>query len=74
MAVADNRQRYMPFPDDRSTGRCQPLGYPEAVLLVNPMDQRLTGEVLLACPFSSLCSSSRPFSLLAAVSTFQLDC
>ncbi|XP_022727817.1 probable rhamnogalacturonate lyase B isoform X1 [Durio zibethinus] len=45
MAIADNRQRYMPFPDDRSTGRCQPLAYPEAVLLVNPMDQRLTGEV-----------------------------
>ncbi|GMI82767.1 hypothetical protein like AT1G09910 [Hibiscus trionum] len=45
MAIADNRQRYMPFPDDRSNGRGVPLAYPEAVLLVNPMDQRLTGEV-----------------------------
>ncbi|MFQ6639698.1 hypothetical protein Gotur_015412 [Gossypium turneri] len=45
MAVADNRQRYMPFPDDRSNGRGVPLAYPEAVLLVNPLDQRLTGEV-----------------------------
>ncbi|OMO57563.1 hypothetical protein COLO4_35295 [Corchorus olitorius] len=45
MAVADNRQRNMPFPDDRCTGRCQPLAYPEAVLIVNPIDQRLTGEV-----------------------------
>ncbi|KAG4200528.1 hypothetical protein ERO13_A05G216800v2 [Gossypium hirsutum] len=45
MAVADNRQRYMPFPDDRSNGRGVPLAYPEAVLIVNPLDQRLTGEV-----------------------------
>ncbi|OMO50814.1 Rhamnogalacturonate lyase [Corchorus capsularis] len=47
MAVADNRQRNMPFPDDRCTGRCQPLAYPEAVLIVNPIDQRLTGEVMI---------------------------
>ncbi|GLT93697.1 hypothetical protein SLE2022_114760 [Rubroshorea leprosula] len=45
MAVADNRQRKMPLPDDRLTGRCQPLAYPEAVLLFNPVDPELTGEV-----------------------------
>ena len=74
MAIADNRQRYMPFPDDRSTGRCQPLGYPEAVLLVNPMDQRLTGEVLLHAHSLPCVLCLGPFSLLSAVSTFQLDC
>ncbi|KAJ7958892.1 Rhamnogalacturonate lyase family protein [Quillaja saponaria] len=45
MAVADNRQRIMPFPDDRLPGRCQTLGYPEAALLVNPKDPQLRGEV-----------------------------
>lgn len=46
MAMADNRQRFMPLPDDRSTGRGQPLAYPEAVLLVNPVEPELKGEVL----------------------------
>ncbi|XP_027356036.1 uncharacterized protein LOC113865571 isoform X3 [Abrus precatorius] len=45
MAMADNRQRIMPFPEDRLPGRCQTLGYSEAVLLVNPKDPRLKGEV-----------------------------
>ncbi|KAK4387671.1 hypothetical protein Sango_2373700 [Sesamum angolense] len=45
MAVADNRQRYMPLPDDRLPGRGQPLDYPEAVLLVNPLEPEFTGEV-----------------------------
>ncbi|XP_061372085.1 uncharacterized protein LOC133314604 isoform X2 [Gastrolobium bilobum] len=45
MAMADNRRRIMPFPDDRLPGRCQTLGYPEAVLLVNPKDPQLKGEV-----------------------------
>ncbi|XP_020548079.1 probable rhamnogalacturonate lyase B isoform X3 [Sesamum indicum] len=45
MAVADNRQRYMPLPDDRLPGRGQPLDYPEAVLLVNPVEPEFTGEV-----------------------------
>lgn len=48
MAMADNRQRVMPFPEDRLAGRCQTLGYPEAVLLVNPKDPRLKGEVSIA--------------------------
>ncbi|XP_012571471.1 uncharacterized protein [Cicer arietinum] len=45
MAVADDRRRIMPFPEDRLPGRCQPLAYQEAVLLVNPKDPRLKGEV-----------------------------
>jgi len=45
MAIADNRQREMPLPDDRMPGRCQVLAYPEAVLLTNPVEQNLKGEV-----------------------------
>ncbi|XP_059281603.1 probable rhamnogalacturonate lyase B [Lycium ferocissimum] len=45
MAMADNRQRYMPLPDDRLPGRGQPLAYPEAVLLVNPIEPEFKGEV-----------------------------
>ncbi|KAL2893049.1 Rhamnogalacturonate lyase [Bienertia sinuspersici] len=45
MAVADNRQRKMPLPDDRSPGRCQVLDFPEAVLLTNPIEEEFKGEV-----------------------------
>lgn len=45
MAVTDDRQRYMPLPDDRTPGRGQPLAYPEAVLLVNPVEPELKGQV-----------------------------
>ncbi|PSS31545.1 Rhamnogalacturonate lyase [Actinidia chinensis var. chinensis] len=45
MAIADNRQRYMPHPDDRFPGRGQELAYPEAVLLVNPLEPEFKGEV-----------------------------
>lgn len=45
MAVTDDRQRYMPLPDDRAPGRGQPLAYPEAVLLVNPVEPELKGQV-----------------------------
>lgn len=47
MAMADNRQRVMPMPDDRLPDRGRPLAYPEAVLLVNPINPDLKGEVLL---------------------------
>lgn len=47
MAMSDNRQRFMPLPDDRLPGRGQPLAYPEAVLLVNPIEPEFQGEVLL---------------------------
>ncbi|EEF35025.1 lyase, putative [Ricinus communis] len=45
MAVADNRQRYMPLPDDRLSPRGQALAYPEAVLLVNPVESEFKGEL-----------------------------
>lgn len=45
MAVADNRQRFMPLPDDRIPPRGQPLAYPEAVLLVDPIEPDFKGEV-----------------------------
>ncbi|KAM3682555.1 hypothetical protein ACJW31_12G080500 [Castanea mollissima] len=45
MAMADNRQRYMPLPDDRLPGRGEPLATPEAVLLVNPIEPEFKGEV-----------------------------
>ncbi|XP_061372055.1 probable rhamnogalacturonate lyase B isoform X3 [Gastrolobium bilobum] len=45
MAMADNRQRNMPLPDDRLPPRGQALAYPEAVLLVNPIEPELKGEV-----------------------------
>ncbi|KAK1301046.1 hypothetical protein QJS10_CPB13g00281 [Acorus calamus] len=45
MAMADNRQRKMPMPDDRNAPRGQMLAYPEAVLLINPIDPNMKGEV-----------------------------
>lgn len=45
MAMADNRQRNMPLPDDRLPPRGKALAYPEAVLLVNPIEPELKGEV-----------------------------
>ncbi|KAJ7295593.1 hypothetical protein O6H91_Y177600 [Diphasiastrum complanatum] len=45
MAIADNKQRVMPYPDDRNPKRSQQLAYPEAVLLVNPINPALQGEV-----------------------------
>ncbi|CAN1341056.1 Rhamnogalacturonate lyase [Linum perenne] len=40
MAMADNRRRIMPFPEDRMSGKCQQLAFPEAVLLTNPVDDK----------------------------------
>ncbi|XP_027333931.1 probable rhamnogalacturonate lyase B isoform X2 [Abrus precatorius] len=45
MAVSDNRQRFMPLPDDRLPGRGKELVPPEAVLLVNPVEPEFKGEV-----------------------------
>ncbi|MED6216759.1 hypothetical protein PIB30_010789 [Stylosanthes scabra] len=45
MAMADNRRRLLPLPDDRLPGRCQTLAYPEAVKLINPKDPQLKDEV-----------------------------
>lgn len=43
MAVSDERQRIMPTAKDRERG--EPLDYPEAVLLTNPSNSFLKGEV-----------------------------
>ncbi|XP_073284587.1 uncharacterized protein [Primulina huaijiensis] len=43
MAMSDVRQRVMPMPIDRVTGTV--LDYPEAVLLTNPTNPELKGEV-----------------------------
>ncbi|KAK4744715.1 hypothetical protein SAY87_011027 [Trapa incisa] len=43
MAISDERQRIMPMPEDRETGL--PLAYPEAVLLTNPTNPDLRGEI-----------------------------
>ncbi|KAJ4962148.1 hypothetical protein NE237_022087 [Protea cynaroides] len=43
MAISDQRQRIMPMPEDRATG--EPLAYPEAVILTNPINPELKGEV-----------------------------
>ncbi|XP_052202444.1 uncharacterized protein LOC127808109 isoform X2 [Diospyros lotus] len=45
MAIANNRQRHMPHPDDRLPGRCQELAYPEAVRLINPLEPEFENEV-----------------------------
>ncbi|GAB2292197.1 hypothetical protein Dimus_026448 [Dionaea muscipula] len=45
MAVSDDRQREMPLPDDRLSGRCQVLAYPEAVQLTNPVEPEFKGQV-----------------------------
>ncbi|BBN04267.1 rhamnogalacturonan endolyase [Marchantia polymorpha subsp. ruderalis] len=45
MAVAENKIRLMPLPDDLSPDRAQQLAYKEAHLLVNPRNPTLKGEV-----------------------------
>ncbi|KAL5074050.1 hypothetical protein RYX36_013034 [Vicia faba] len=45
MVIADDRQRFMPLPDDRLPGRGEVLAYKEAVRLVNPVEPEFKGEV-----------------------------
>lgn len=45
MVITDNRQRFMPSAEDRLPGRGEPLAYPEAVLLVDPIEPEFKGEV-----------------------------
>lgn len=63
MAVADNRQRYMPLPDDRLPGRGQQLAYPEAVLLVDPVEPEFKGEVLSNSLFLKKSSKDYVFTM-----------
>lgn len=45
MAIANDKQRVMPFPEDREPNNCQQLAYPEAVILSHPKDPEFLGEV-----------------------------
>ncbi|KAG0559235.1 hypothetical protein KC19_10G089400 [Ceratodon purpureus] len=45
MAIADDRQRLMPRPEDLMPDRSQQLTYPGAHLLTNPIEPDFTGEV-----------------------------
>lgn len=45
MALSDTRQRVMPSEKDRSAQRSQILDYQEAVLLTNPVNPNLRGQV-----------------------------
>lgn len=45
MAIADDRQRFMPMPEDRMPNRSQKLAYPEAAVLTNPINNELKAEV-----------------------------
>lgn len=66
MAIADDRQRFMPSPEDLMPDRSQQLAYPEAHLLTNPIDPAFLGEVrLLRNPYYSstkevFCYNSSP--------------
>lgn len=44
MAISDDKQRIMPTSKDRNNS--QVLDYPEAVLLTNPANPLLIGEVI----------------------------
>ncbi|XP_057794194.1 uncharacterized protein LOC131010607 isoform X2 [Salvia miltiorrhiza] len=45
MAMSDDRQRRMPRPEDRLPPRGRELAFPEAVLLVDPIEPEFKGEV-----------------------------
>lgn len=47
MAMADDRQRLMPLPVDRVPPRGKELAFPEAVLLVDPVEPEFKGEVYI---------------------------
>ena len=44
--MSDDRQRDMPLPDDRLPERGKELAYPEAVLLVDPVEPKFKGQVI----------------------------
>lgn len=54
MVITDDRQRFMPSAEDRLPGRGEPLAYPEAVLLVDPIEPEFKGEVLYLREFTAL--------------------
>lgn len=50
MAISDEKQRIMPMPEDLLPGRGKLLNVPELVLLVNPINPDLKGEVQIHRP------------------------
>lgn len=54
MVITDGRQRFMPSAEDRLPGRGEPLAYPEAVLLVDPVEPEFKGEVLYLWELAAL--------------------
>jgi len=46
MAIADDKQRLMPSPQDLTPERSEQLAYPEAHRLTNPIEPELLGEVI----------------------------
>ncbi|KAJ8644116.1 hypothetical protein MRB53_005864 [Persea americana] len=49
MAITDEKQSIMPMPEDLSPRRCKVLALPESVLLTNPINPALKGEVVGQC-------------------------
>lgn len=47
MAISDTKQRIMPVPEDLLPNRGKVLIVPESVLLVNPINPDLKGEVFM---------------------------
>lgn len=45
MAIANDKQRKMPSPEDRDPKNCEELAYPEAVILTRPREPEFLGEV-----------------------------
>ena len=60
MAITDDRQRIMPMMEDRESG--QALAYPEAVLLTNPINKELKGEVPIFLYHILICSKLKTLS------------
>lgn len=53
MAITDEKQRIMPMPEDLLPGRGKQLIVPESVLLVNPINPDLKGEVSMQQNYAS---------------------
>lgn len=51
MAVADNKLRLMPSPDDLTYALFEELAYKQARLLTNPIEPTLKGQILRCSPF-----------------------
>lgn len=67
MAISDDRHRIMPTMKDRLNG--QPLAYPEAVLLTNPSNSILRGEVDDKYQYSSESKDNRVHGWISSEST-----